>query len=394
MLNLTSLLDQLLPKAFHTQCSGDELFRARITSGVTAMYFVSLVFVIVLLLLFTYLGYVEVWSAVISCSISSSCYLFQLIYFKKTGNLFIASTITILTLFGATCSFVTLTGGWQSPVVLFLFVVPMCAFLMMGHKPGIFWTGLAATAYLILGVFEYFSVPMPHVVAAEYEHLLKLFSWMFSWTIIVGGVSLYSGVVNSLNEAVNEEREKMRIKATFDEETGAYTRKAFQQLLKQKNREAALNTQSPMVLFCLELEFSQRDQLLEQAQAFHDVLDKLRATLGEEIILSRYGGLSITGLITPQPNSDIAHAVTHDIYSKLQMMLDEHGATVYMGAVFMPGFSRDVNTLTQGARKALYIAKQKNRKLVIFAKSLSKAHEQDYIGEVVRARFDQVVAEA
>ena len=139
-IELAPLLDRLLADSILQSEDGNLLFRSRITAAVTVMYCFSMAFVATLLSTFTILGVIDVWSAAYACITSSLFYIGQMLYFKRSGNLFIASGITIGIMFCAANGFVAITGGWQSSVIIFLFVVPMCAFLMSGSLSGIIWS--------------------------------------------------------------------------------------------------------------------------------------------------------------------------------------------------------------------------------------------------------------
>src|SRR5690606_13157606 len=154
--------------------------------GITLMYFSSMASLALLLTIIGHHGILVWWPATLSCALAAGCYLFQMIYFKKTGKLLGSTIITMTILFLFTNRFIFITGGWNSPVILFLFIVPMCAFLITGHQQGIVWSILSIGVYVALGVMEYLGIATPQIAIAEYDKMFRFFIWVFSWFMIVG----------------------------------------------------------------------------------------------------------------------------------------------------------------------------------------------------------------
>lgn len=389
MINLADILDYFIAKSLRATTDEELRLRARITVGITLMYFSSMSSLSLLLSIIGYLDILVWWPATISCAFSASCYLFQMVYFKKTGNLFVASIITMSILFLFTSRFIYITGGWNSPVILFLFIVPMCAFLITGHKQGAVWSILSIGVYATLGWLEYAGIATPQIAVMEYDKLLRFFTWVFSWFMIVGGVMLYAGIVNSLNESINSEKEKIRLKATFDEESGAYTRKEFSKLLVKKTRLPKSGIKTFALVF-IELVNEKNDFA---GSPRHEILKRLfnqiKLQLDDQVVVSRYGGLSMTALVSSIEELDDTRNMVNELYGKLQDIANQHGATLYLGAVVVPRTFTDIHAMTDDARKALHHAKAQKEKFTVYLRGEKKKDERNYMAEVIVGSFDQ-----
>jgi len=394
MISLTHILDYFIAESLRKTVNEDLQLRARITAGITLMYFSSMASLAFLLAVIGYLEILVWWPATISCALAASCYLGQMIYFKKTGNLFVSSILTMSILFLFTTRFIYITGGWNSQVILFLFIVPMCAFLITGHKQGMVWSILSIGVYALLGWLEYAGIATPQIAVMEYEKILRFFIWVFSWLMIVGGVMLYSGIVNSLNASINSEKEKARLKAMFDEESGAYTRKEFSKLLAKKTQAPKPGVKTFALVF-IELVYQKSDSAKGHC---YDVLKKLfsqiKQQLGDQVVVSRYGDLSMTALVSSIEEMDAVHKMLDGLDEKLRSDASEYGAMLCLGAVVIPRTFTDIHAMTDDARKALHHAKTQQEKYVVHLRGENKNYERDYMANVVVGSFEQILQRA
>jgi len=391
MTNLAAMLDYFLSDSLRNTPDENLRLRAMITAGITLMYCSSMAFVALLLSIVAYLDILVWWPATVSCALSAVCYFLQMIYLKKTGNLFVASVITMSILFLFTVWFIYITGGWNSPVILFLFIVPMCAFLITGHKQGAAWSVLSIMVYTAMGSLEYAGIATPQVSIAEYEKLFRFFVWMFSWFMIVGGVMLYSNIVNNLNASINHEKKKTRLRAMFDEESGAYTRKEFGKLLIKK-----IQTPAPQIkAFALVFMELTHETTGSAETPRHEILKKLfnqlKLELEDRVVVSRYGGLSMTALVSSTEEVEITRDMINVLYKKLQHIAGQHRATLYVGAVVGSLTHSDVHAMTNDARNALHHAKTQEEKLTVYLRGVKKKNDRDYMAEVIVGSYDQIL---
>src|SRR5690606_21768495 len=112
--------------------------------------------------------------------------------------------------------------------------VSVCAFLMAGKYSGLFWSSMVGLVYGVFYLLEQRGVTTLQVVENNLLDLLVYFSWLYAGVIIFGGMALFAGLTRNLSAALNQEREQLRIKATYDPLTGAYNRYFFHDRIRQR----------------------------------------------------------------------------------------------------------------------------------------------------------------
>lgn len=394
-MKLLAALDFLIAPPLREYADHKLLLKSRILVGISVMYGGSMFFTMALLLLFALLDIVVVWPAVISCALSSTCYLFQIVYFRHSGNHLLASTLTLTILSIFTGIFTYVTGGWESPLVFFLFVIPLVAFLVTGYRAGIAWTCLIIAVYGLLGWLHHRGVVAPQVIDRQYAGLLEYFSWVFSWSMIVGGVTLYASTVNTLNISLNSEKEKLRRKATYDEESGIYTRKAFNKLFfsrSQFSHSARTGQSASFALVFVELLPSWELDAHAVKNLMTQLVQAFGSQDGHRITLSRYGKFSITALVSGLGDLPDARKQLLELYRHLEKNLPGKEAELCFGAVVAPEDYKDLEQVITEARSALQNAKRHTPKYLVLSKGERAQQRYDVMARVTVAPFNEIIS--
>lgn len=388
---LSDMLDRFLPLNWFEKEDQKQLFRARITVAITLMYCLSLLSIAVALGVSAYLQALVWWDATLSCALSSGLYLCQILYFKKTGNLQTAAAMTMTIMLVFTSRFIYITGGWHSPVMLFLFIIPMCGFLITGHKQGALWSMLCVAVYGGLGLMEYVGIVAPQTTVQGYEKWLQFCTWIFSWFMIVAGVLLYASMVNSLNSTINIEKEKMRLFATIDEESGAYSRKAFERLLAEKIQQPNTAIQSQGLVFMELLRTSGDLQAARRQLILGMLVHGTKRKFGGQAEISRYGNISMT--LWVQSAKDLAgiQQEMDEFYRELQQELISQGVVLCMGGVLVPASFTDVQGMMDEARKALQHAKTQPQPKMFYRRGKRKQQDQVPHASGATVTYDQII---
>jgi len=384
-------LDKTLPPSLRDQNDAALLLRARVLMALCLMYLSSTVSIAVSIAILNMFGVITLWSAVLSSSVSSSVYLVTLIYFKRSANLFWAANLFMSTLFFATLAFVYATGGLHSPVLMILMCVCVCAFLMAGKYAGLFWSLMVALVYVIFYILDQNGIQTLQVVEDELLDLLMFFSWLYAGVIIFGGMALFASLTRNLSNTLNQEREQLRVKATYDPLTGAYNRPFFHDRIVQ---HLAQCHEPGRAFVFLDIEIminallSREDEELYLQQA----VQALQNRYPGRVEPARSGGLALMAIIQDVADHEEAEEVVGSVYVALQSALDEMVAGIVMGAVMVPSYSETENEIIQTGRKATLEAKSANKPFVIYTDEDRIKLEAWTPKNWARRRFSEVVA--
>lgn len=392
-MNAISLLDRLIPHNIHSMKDLMLLTRARVLVAFSIMYLFSTFFIAIIISIVNLMGILTLWSGAISSTISFSLYSLTLFYFYRTGNIQVATHCFLAILTLATVAFITITAGWTSPVNMILMCVATCAFLMQGRVTGILWSAIITAIYVTYYVLYKYGVDLPQVVDASLLDLLALFSWMYAWAIMFGGVLLYSSMANQLSLALSRERSQLQEKATYDSVSGAYKREAFIRLLRAK----AVESDKPGNAFLmLDVEviakgILSRDDEVEIQQKIYQAITK--AFPGRTTI-AKSSGMSFLVMIDQANNDAVAAKIIDFLIDTVHKTIDAGLVAVTTGAVMVPGYSSDVDEVLVTARRAIQEAHQTGQAYVLYSQARRIRLEKWTPKHWVQARFAEVTGQA
>jgi GGDEF domain-containing protein len=261
---------------------------------------------------------------------------------------------------------------------------------MMGYKWGTISAIFGIATYITFAVLEYYETPMLYLVSDNLLDVMRLFCWIYTWIICVGGVTLYNMTISNLNQEINTDREELRRKATFDEDTGIYTRNAFVQILKEKSENMKPGDKR-LALIYMDFVSTTASNMVAKA-ALRDILQDMQNSMKDTATFSRYGGLSLTALIESDQDREGTVNMIREIYDDLSSQLDPEQVEINAGAVLIPDFSTDLETITQGVRKALHLAKDEHSGVVIYSRGIGETDEEESRARILRFTFDEIMA--
>lgn len=363
--NPIAWLDNTLPESLREQNDPTILLRARVLMALCLMYLSSTVSIALAIALLNFLGVITLWSAVLSSSVSSAVYLVTFIYFKRSANLFWSANLFMTTLYCATLAFVYATGGIHSPVMMILMCVCVCAFLMAGKMAGLFWSSMVGLVYVIFYFLDRQGIDTLHVVEENLQDLLVFFCWLYAGIIIFGGMALFASLTRNLSSTLNQEREQLRVKATYDSLTGAYNRPFFHDRIVQ---HLAMCHQAGRAFVYLDIEIainalsSREDEELFLQRA----VQALQNRYPGRVEPARSGGLALMAIIQDVEGREQAEEIVGAVYVAVQSTLDETIATVVIGAVMVPAYSETEKIIVEAGRKATLEAKSSNKSFIIY----------------------------
>lgn len=389
--NPLALLDKTLPPSLREQNDATILLRARVLMAMCLMYLSSTISIAASIAILNLLGLITLWSAVLSSTVSSSVYLVTLIYFKRSANLFWSANLFMSTLFFATLAFVYATGGVHSPVMMILMCVCVCAFLMAGKYVGLFWSFMVGLVYVIFYMLDQNGIKTLQVVEDSLQDLLVFFSWLYAGVIIFGGMALFASLTRNLSNTLNQEREQLRVKATYDPLTGAYNRPFFHDRIMQY-LAACQEPGRAFVFLDIELMISALLSREEEELYLQQAVQALQNRYPGRVEPARSGGMALMAIIQDVADREQAEEVVGSVYVALQSALDETMVAIVMGAVMVPSYSEMENEIIQTGRKATLEAKSLGKSFVIYTDEDRIKLEAWTPKNWARRRFSEVVA--
>ena len=120
-------------------------------------------------------------------------YPIALVVLKKTGNFFLCATFLLTTLVAVIITGIQITGGYmESPILQLLLQPPVTAFLLLGLRPGIFWS--LATAFICLLCYLSALLGVGYVQLLQSDALIHAMHFLLQITllIVVAGVLLFA----------------------------------------------------------------------------------------------------------------------------------------------------------------------------------------------------------
>jgi len=389
-MNFLALIDRFIPEQF-LQKNDQNLIKIRVMTSISLLYGASLVGIVLLLGTLSYLELVVVWETVAGSSVAASLYTFQIIYFKRTANWFNAVNIVMLTMFAATTGFIAATGGWTSPVMVVYVCIPMCAFLMEGKKSGVLWSSVIIVAYMVFLALHVKSVQMPQIIDAAFASYLVYFAWVYSWFMTAGGIALYGSVTQRLSESLNQERDKLRVRATYDVLTGAYSRGAFQDFFLE-SLISSVKDEKPFLYLDVELNDDALSSRREEERILQTTVKIIREAYTERVVIARSAGLSFLVMVDEVDEVVNAEEIALIIHGALLNEFEDLGIVVHVGAVMVPYYSKDAQIIMSGARRAVQDAITDEKSIAVYSTPYRSFHEEDYSNRWIRGTFAEIMA--
>jgi GGDEF domain-containing protein len=360
-IDLYRQLDRFLPADILQAADQTRLMKSRVMTFLSLMYLISLGSMVIIFTLLGLLGIFSLWSAVVSSSVSCCLYGYQLWYFKRGGDLFTAANIVMFTMVTATATFIFITGGWTSPVMMILLCTPICAFLMEGKQAGVMWSAVAAAIAIFFIILHAEAIALPNMVDAALFDYLAYCAWLYAFMIATSGIAFYGSLTKNLTAAANAERAQLKTKATYDVLTGAFNRQAFQQRLPQW-----LDQTSALLFVELEIEIDQQLSRDKLETLLQNCVQTLQSLFGDTLSIARSSSSSFQLVLRQITDANQAHAALQTAHLRLSALTDSEHAEFTMGAVLAPHFTSILADILETARKGILEARKQTLPYMLY----------------------------
>lgn len=306
-------------------------------------------------------------------------YPITLILLKKTGKFFLCATFLLTTLVAVIVTGIQITGGYmESPILQLLIQPPVTAFLLLGLRPGIFWSITTA----LIGVLCYTSAVLGvgYIQLLQSDaliHAMHLLLQMTLLVIVAGSLIVYEIINGQLTRMLNEERNRFEHKASHDDLTGIPNRFEFFRRLKMEIDQARERQHKVGVVY-IDLDgFKPINDLLGHHmgdEALRTVAQRLQKILRLSDTTARLGGDEFS-LILPGINiPDDIEVIMPKVLGVIREPINIDGVNVVVrascGIAIFPSHSEDHNILCRYADTAMYIAKEKRDAYIVYEEGM------------------------
>lgn len=169
----------------------------------------------------SFLGIIDLWALAIVASIVTCGIFLCYTYFYHSANLAVASAIYAVLALMMVGAVVFYTGGFQSPVCVFLLTLPVLISLTTDMRTGTLFAVLVLLFYTLLFLLFRENYPFQQLVAEDYLPFTRSALWALTLISIVASLLLYDFSEKSLSSSLLEDRARLEHHAHYDDLSGA-----------------------------------------------------------------------------------------------------------------------------------------------------------------------------
>jgi len=226
-MSISLSISHWLPAQFQSVEDHAEALRIRIFLILIMLCIIPLVGLSLILSGISILGLGDYWQpAMITATIvfaQTAC----LLYFLKSGNINLCSLIYAAIIFILIGIAALLTGGWHSPVCIFMLALPVIACLVVSRVTGL----LFSLAVLLLYSSIYFLTENGYAteqwIPSQFLPYSFIGMWLTTLSFIVGCLFLFDLSTEDLSKTMQKERKQWQTEVDFDELTNMLNPKTF-----------------------------------------------------------------------------------------------------------------------------------------------------------------------
>ncbi|RKZ14632.1 hypothetical protein DRQ50_08665 [bacterium] len=305
-----------------------------------------------------------------------TAYLTSLLVFRRTGCFSLAGNIFVGYLFAVVATIAADAGVQTDRMLVWLLLVPVYSFLMMGLRWGLAWSTLTVVASGLL----HYRAPVDPLVATSHIY----WNWFSLLLVVVVGLVVYETVTGRLLTLLERERSRFAHAADHDGLTGLPNRTAFDRELLLAVDEA-LAAGRPLALAFLDLDGFKPINDTHGHQAGDEVLRvvarRLLASFREYDLVARIGGDEFAVVLRraapPPPAPARLEAALAEIRAPIHWEGVDLQVSASVGVVLFPGHGRTATDLLAAADAAMYRAKESGGRVIVGGPAATGGHETD-----------------
>jgi diguanylate cyclase (GGDEF)-like protein len=299
-----------------------------------------------------------------------ACYVVAYFLLTRLGWAIMAGNIAQVGIYVSSVTGGWLTGGVYSPMLYFLLIPPVFAFVLANVKSGVVWFVLTMITFSVIWFIDEFRIAEPLYMIANQrdESLMAVLLPVATCMMIMMAIMIYE--VNSFNlkKQLSQERNLLAFKATHDPLTALANREEFNtQIILAFNN--ARHSSSTLALVYIDLDGFKpiNDTLGHHAgdEVLEVIAGRLRHIVRGTDTVARLGGdefaIIFQGVGSEAKMEPILSKILASISGPIHLNnAAEPNVTVHgsLGVAFYDDTVASVETLCRNADAAMYKAKE------------------------------------
>jgi len=284
-------------------------------------------------------------------------HLAALIIFRNSGSFAVAGNVFVAWMYGALVDMAIMASGPEvDAVLLWMLLVPVYSFLLMGARWGFFWTVIAIGSSAILHEAEI------HTLRLDDQHVY--WNWLSLTLIVVLCLLIYERVTQRLLGLLERERQRFAHAADHDALTGLRNRAAFDREILRCMAEADAAGQ-PLALAYVDLDGFKAINDTHGHKAGDQVLrivgHRLEEVFRDNDVVCRLGGDEFAVILHPVTQApSLSHRLEKALERLREPILWETGdlyVSASIGAAVYPTDAKTAPELLDKADATMYKAK-------------------------------------
>lgn len=368
---MNSLLDWFIRR--HLPLDDETLTRARISVGLLLFNVVMLVVAAISLSSYIWLGtyYNRQFTLQLVLALAPTLLLYSLSlwHFARTLSFSIAGSLFLLSQWLVLGVAVLLTGGVRaSPITPLLVIVAQYAFLLIGLRGGLLWSGIVLASLAGLMIADFAGITFGTAANAPLMRAYEMMAPLLLLVISTAALLFYEYMTRKLRTDLAAERNQLAWQAIHDPLTGLVNREEFNRSLQRAIAQAGSRRHHCAVIY-IDLDnfkpINDRYGHLAGDHVLCEVASRLRQCVRESDTVARLGGDEFAVIMPALLDATHAMMLAAQIHRALVAPI-AHGSDALLigasiGIATYPEHAVTAKDLLHHADTAMYDAKQAQR---------------------------------
>jgi diguanylate cyclase (GGDEF)-like protein len=364
---LFAILDWFLRR--HPSINDEVRMRARLVVGLMLFNLLTASLVTFALLLFAEADKRYTPQMLVALPPTLLFYGVSLYYFSRSLSFILTGNLFLVALAASIMSGIFITGGGNaSPLVPVLVLVAVYAFLLLGQRGGLWWTGIVMAIFCVLAVIRFSGMQLP--ILAHPAHLVIYQTAIPIMLLFTSALALvlYEVMNSNLRRALEAERNQFAHKAAHDPLTGLANRDEFLRNLKFGINQAQSRHRHCAVVYIDLDHFKPINDRHGHAVGDHvlrAVADRLQKQVRGSDTVARLGGDEFAIVLMGLGDVEQAFKVVDTLSRAIEEPIMHDDETLSVGASYgiaiYPDMADSSAELLRLADEAMYNAKRQRK---------------------------------
>lgn len=226
-------IDHLLPRQLRGIDDRWQSLQARVFILLMLVFLIPMAPALLTMGWLTLVGKLDMSTLMIATAFVMSGVVVCFYYFQRTGNLKVCTTIYGVLALLMMVVVISQTGGWKSPVAIYMLTLPVLFSMVSDIKTSVFYAILVLLLYVLLFLLTLYGFPFVQLATAGVIEITKVILWAATLLTIVSILVIYDYSEENLSSALIQERHRMDRDANCDTLTGLLNEQALLEKMQE-----------------------------------------------------------------------------------------------------------------------------------------------------------------